>query len=88
MRAIFPNETGTIRCPRDRYHDQVKNALIKEGWTITDDPLQVKVSKVYDELFMEPIGQMLLKNRRIRLIVFDVHSETIRQWIPQNPIAS
>ncbi len=27
---------------RDRYHDQVKNALIKDGWTITDDPLHVK----------------------------------------------
>lgn len=27
---------------RDRYHDQVKNALIKEGWTITHDPLHVK----------------------------------------------
>jgi hypothetical protein len=27
---------------RDRYHDQVKNALIKDGWTITQDPLHVK----------------------------------------------
>jgi hypothetical protein len=24
---------------RDIYHDAVKNALIKEGWIITDDPL-------------------------------------------------
>lgn len=24
---------------RDIFHDAVKNALIKEGWTITDDPL-------------------------------------------------
>jgi hypothetical protein len=27
------------------------------------------------------------KSRRIRLIVLDPHSETIRLWIPQNPIA-
>jgi hypothetical protein len=141
---------------RDRYHDQVKNALIKEGWTITDDPLHVKWGtkdmyvdlgaefliaaeknkykiavevksfvgqsemqdleqaigqftvyhevlsrvepdrelfvavneEVYINLFEEPIGKILVESRRIRLIVFDVHSETIRQWIPQNPIAS
>ncbi len=140
---------------RDRYHDQVKNALIKDGWTITDDPLHVKWGKkdmyvdlgaerllaaekgerkiavevksflghsemadleqaigqytvydevllraqpdrilflavdeeVYENLFEEPIGELLLESRRIRLIVFDPHTETIRLWIPQNPIA-
>src|SRR3954454_17887298 len=44
--------------------------------------------EVYNNLFEEPIGELLLENRRIRLIVFDPHTETIRQWIPQNPIAS
>lgn len=29
----------------DRYHETVRNALIKEGWTITDDPLQLTVGK-------------------------------------------
>ncbi|WP_421949438.1 element excision factor XisH family protein [Phaeodactylibacter xiamenensis] len=24
---------------RDKYHDVVKQALEKEGWTITDDPV-------------------------------------------------
>jgi hypothetical protein len=140
---------------RDRYHDQVKNALIKDGWTITDDPLHVKWGKkdmyvdlgaerllaaekgerkiavevksflghsemadleqavgqytiygdvlsraqpdrqlflalneeVYNNLFEEPIGELLLANHRVRLIVFDPHTETIRLWIPQNPIA-
>jgi len=28
---------------RDRYHELVKQALIDEGWTITDDPLIVDV---------------------------------------------
>ncbi|MFI5386956.1 MAG: XisH family protein [Fimbriimonadales bacterium] len=141
---------------RDRYHDQVKNALIKDGWTITDDPLHVRWGKkdmyvdlgaeqllgaekdqrkiavevksflghsemadleqaigqytiyhdvlyraepdrdlflalneeVYNNIFEEPIGELLLENRRIRLIVFEPRTETIRIWIPQNPIVS
>jgi hypothetical protein len=123
---IEPRRNGLMPV-RDRYHDTVKNALIKDGWTITDDPLHVKWGKkdlyvgnggsgasdwsvhhlsrrpvprrarsclvprvneeVYNNLFDEPIGELLLENRRIRLIVFDPHTETIRQWIPQNPIA-
>ena len=43
--------------------------------------------EVYDNLFKEPIGELLLESRRIRLIVFDPHTETIRLWIPQSPIA-
>jgi XisH protein len=141
---------------RDRYHDQVKNALIKDGWTITDDPLHVKWGKkdmyvdlgaeqllaaekgerkiavevksflghsemadleravgqfiiyrrvlsraepdralflaideeVYDNLFKEPIGTLLLEDPSIQLIVFDPKTEAIRRWVPQNPIAS
>jgi hypothetical protein len=26
---------------RDKYHDAVRNALIKDGWTITHDPLRL-----------------------------------------------
>lgn len=31
---------------KDTFHDAVKAALIKEGWTITHDPLQIKTSEV------------------------------------------
>jgi hypothetical protein len=140
---------------RDRYHDQVKNALIRDGWTITHDPLHVRWGKkdmyvdlgaeqilaaekgsrkiavevksflglsemadleqaigqytVYHEvlfrvepdrtlflavdeeayvnLFEEPIGKLLVDSCCIQLIVFDPYTETIRQWIAQNPIA-
>jgi hypothetical protein len=140
---------------RGRYHDQVRNALTKDGWTITDDPLHIRWRKkdmyvdlgaeqilaaekdqrkiavevksflghsemadleqaigqytvyhgvlsrvepdrplflaideeVYNNLFDESIGELLLEDRRVRLIVFDPHTEMIRQWIPQNPIA-
>jgi hypothetical protein len=27
---------------KDKYHEQVKNALIKDGWTITHDPYKLK----------------------------------------------
>lgn len=27
---------------KDIYHDTVKNALIKDGWTITNDPLTIE----------------------------------------------
>jgi hypothetical protein len=27
---------------KDRYHQTVKNALIKDGWTITNDPLHLR----------------------------------------------
>ena len=31
---------------RDKYHQEVREALIKEGWTITDDPLTFKIGKI------------------------------------------
>ena len=30
---------------KDIFHQQVKNALIKDGWIITDDPLIVRISE-------------------------------------------
>lgn len=32
---------------KDLYHEHVKNALIKDGWTITHDPLQLKYGGKY-----------------------------------------
>jgi hypothetical protein len=44
--------------------------------------------EVYNNVFEEPIGELLLENRRIRLIIFEPRLETIQLWIPQNPIAN
>lgn len=30
---------------KDIFHNQVKNALIKDGWNITDDPLKLQWGK-------------------------------------------
>jgi len=133
---------------KDFYHDCVKNALIKDGWTITHDPLSLKWGKkdmyvdlgaeqllaaekdarkiaveiksftglsemndlekaigqyiVYHDvlaevepdrklylavsqyiasgLFAEPLGELLLKNNRVCLVVFNPEVEGILKW--------
>ncbi len=134
---------------KDIYHNNVITALEKDGWTITNDPLPLKIGKrtlsvdmgteklfaaekqgrkiavkvksfvsaspvhdleqavgqyilyedileqseperiiylairteVYAQIFSEPIGQILLENKRFKLIVFDSLKETIVRWI-------
>jgi hypothetical protein len=135
---------------KDIYHNCVKNALIKDDWTITHDPLSLKWGRkdmyvdlgaeqllaankadrkiaveiksftspsemsdlekaigqyiVYHDvlaqvepnrelylavseevaigLFEEPLGELLLKNNRVRLLVFNSDAEVIVKWIP------
>ena len=135
---------------RDIYHHAVKQALINDGWTITDDPLHLKWGRkdmyidlgasqllaaqkeerkiavevktfggrsemddlekalgqyvlyfdvlselqperllylalpiwAYESLFEEPLGQLLLRKKRLRLIVFEPTQELIDRWIP------
>lgn len=57
---------------RDRYHDQVRNALVRDGWTITHDPLRLRWGAK---------DMLLLGNHRVRLVVFDPETEVIRQWV-------
>lgn len=40
---------------RDLYHETVKNALIKDGWTITHDPLTLELgsSRLFVDLGAE-----------------------------------
>ncbi|BDI18645.1 hypothetical protein ANSO36C_44470 [Nostoc cf. commune SO-36] len=40
---------------KDIYHNAVKNALIKDGWTIIVDPyfLQYEDAELYADLFIE-----------------------------------
>lgn len=135
---------------RDQYHPHVVAALAADGWSITHDPLALRVgakdmfidlgaerflgaekagrkiaveiksflgasevreleltlgqavlygdalarlepertlyvavrSKVFHDLFEEPIGQMILANGRLRLIVFDPEQRKVIRWIP------
>jgi len=43
---------------RDIYHDAVKNALIKDGWTITADPYNLKWGK--DDLYVDIAAEKLI----------------------------
>ncbi|MFM2431796.1 MAG: fdxN element excision controlling factor protein [Cyanobacteriota bacterium] len=36
---------------KDLFHDAVKAALVKDGWTVTHDPLTLKVGK--KDLFVD-----------------------------------
>lgn len=135
---------------KDIFHDNISNALIKDGWRITDDPLKLQWGKkdlyvdlgaekliaaekenqkiaveiksfighsqvadlqqalgqytlyldiieeteperilylairetTFEDIFTEPIGQILLDKKRLKLIVFDADREEIIQWIP------
>ncbi len=52
---------------RDRYHYIFKNALIKDGWTITHDPLRLKwgVKDMYVDLGAEEIVSAEKAGRKI-----------------------
>ncbi|MCC5614083.1 XisH family protein [Nostoc sp. CHAB 5836] len=58
---------------KDIYHDAVKNALIKDGWTIIADPyfLQHEDAELYADLFVE---KALLAEQEGRKIVVEIKS--------------
>ena len=39
-------------------------------------------AQVMSELFDEPIGRLVLRNQRARLVIFDAKEEVILRWIP------
>jgi hypothetical protein len=47
---------------KDLFHDAVKNALIKDGWKITDDPLFLRVGGV--ELYIDLGAEKLIAAER------------------------
>ncbi len=134
---------------KDIYHDTIKRALIKDGWTITHDPLKLQFGKrklfvdlgaerliaavkdsqeiaveiksfisksemddlenalgqyilyenvmsvvepnrelylavadnIFETIFEDAIGQLLLKNEDIKICVFNPETEEIIKWI-------
>ena len=58
---------------RDIYHETVKKALIKEGWTITHDPLTLRwgATDVYIDLGAE---QLLAAEKEGRKIAIEIKS--------------
>jgi hypothetical protein len=61
---------------KDIYHNIVKNALIKDGWTITHDPLRIRLSSGKN-LFVDLAGERLIAAERgIEKIAVEVKSFT------------
>jgi hypothetical protein len=58
---------------RDRFHDCVRNALIKDGWVITHDPLRLPWGKkdLYVDLGAE---QLLAAEKGQRQIAVEIQS--------------
>ena len=48
---------------RDIYHETVKNALVKDGWTITHDPLRLRLRRGKN-LFVDLGAERLLAAER------------------------
>lgn len=58
---------------KDCYHDTVRIALIKDGWTITDDPFSLKVGK--RDLFIDfGAEKLLIADRGQQKIAVEVKS--------------
>ncbi|MCF2150698.1 XisH family protein [Desmonostoc muscorum LEGE 12446] len=58
---------------KDIYHDCVKNALIKDGWKITHDPLSLKIGK--KDIFIDLAAEKLLAaEKRGKKIAVEVKS--------------
>ncbi len=74
----------------DLYHDVVKRALVKEGWTITDDPLLLKFDdsklylavahRVHRDFLLRPAVKEFIGQKQIRLLVFRPDTEEIVLW--------
>jgi hypothetical protein len=62
---------------KDIFHDLVRNALQKEGWTITDDPLKLPFGnrKFYVDLAAE---KLITAEKQNRYIAVEVKSFTGR----------
>lgn len=58
---------------KDKFHEQVKRALIKEQWTVTDDPLEVTSE---GRTFVVDLGaeRLILADRGIERIAVEVKS--------------
>ena len=77
---------------KDVYHDVVKNALIKDGWTITDDPLYLNLEEIvtlYVDLGAEKLFSAQKGNRQIAVevksfiqvsVIYELH-QAVGQFI-------
>lgn len=49
---------------KDKYHDHVKEALVRDGWIITHDPYYIPVGRSLDG-FEDALGQFIIYHMAI-----------------------
>lgn len=59
---------------RDIYHDTVKNALLKDGWTITHDPYRLKLARGKNLFIDLGAERLIAAERGIEKIAVEVKS--------------
>lgn len=80
---------------RDVYHNQVKNALgqyllYRSVMRKTEIERKLYLAipyTIYMDIFEEPLGKLLREDYQLNLLIFDINSEEIVQWIPEIIIA-
>lgn len=66
-------KTNSFKMARDQLHTNVKEALLKEGWNITHDPLRIPIDGTYMEVDMA--GEIVFgAERRGEKIAIEVKS--------------
>jgi hypothetical protein len=60
---------------RDIYHSTVKEALLKDGWTITDDPFKLRMGS--RDLFVDlAINKLIIANKDNQAVLVEIKSFT------------
>jgi hypothetical protein len=59
---------------RDAFHDLVKTALQKDNWTITDDPLHIRIAGVIDMYIDLGAEKLIAAEREGRKIAVEIKS--------------
>ena len=77
----------------DHLHDNVRHALIKDGWTITHEDVLAQLEPgrelylavpeaVLDTVLADEIGALMLRRRITRVVGFSPAAEEVSRWIP------
>lgn len=59
---------------KDRFHDAVKNALLKDGWIITDEPLRIPIERLTNLYIDLGAEKLIIAQRENQKIAVEVKS--------------
>lgn len=59
---------------KDRFHETVKVALLKDGWTITDEPLTIPIERLSNLYIDFGAEKLLIAEREGQKIAVEVKS--------------